>query len=145
MKKKVALELCNDHLKSLFRAIERGDAKSVYEIEHKLTHEEECVACAYAYKARGAVREVLDVFLQQEGFLISEPMHLSTWQEVKYWTVRIGLLLALGSIFVKLGVTTKSYLFASAPFYSLGSFGLIGVIMATISTYVLLENWLLGE
>lgn len=145
MKKKVALELCNDHLKSLFHAIERGDVKSVYEIEHKLTHEEECVACAYAYKAKGAVREVLDIFLQQEGFLISEPSHLSTWQEVKYWSVRIGLLVGLGVIFVKLGLTAKSYFFVRVPFYSLGSFGLIGVIMATISTYVILENWLLGE
>lgn len=141
MKKKVSLELCNDHLKSLFQAIERGDVKAVYELEHRLTHEEECVACAYALKAKGQVREVLNVFLQEEGFMVAQPLSLGFIEELRYWGVRFIVLTGLALLFMRIGSYTKSLFFGSTAV--IGSFGWIGVIMAVIATYVLIDNWLL--
>ncbi len=141
----VKLKLCNEHLQALFRALERGDVASVYQIEHELTPEEECVACAYALRAHGAVRQVLDTFLRKEGFLVASPAQVGIGAEISYWLVRIGLLTGLILLLTRVGTNLKMWLTASRTGAELGSFGWVGAILAGISFFVMIDSWFLED
>jgi hypothetical protein len=137
----VQLKLCNEHLTHLYDAIIRGDIKSVYRLEHELTTEEECVACAYALKADGHVREILDTFLQHEGFAVEAPTATSFIEELKYWGVRIGILIAGLLFYFNASLVFKAYILNSR-YVNLNSFELAGVFMMTLATLIVLEHWL---
>lgn len=139
----IFLKLCNSHLMQLYDAIVKGDVKKTYSVEHELTHEEECVACAYALKAHGTVREVLDSFLQKEGFQVEAPDSSNVLGEIRYWFVRIAILVGLLFFFINIGVTLKTYLLASRTEVALGSFGLVGTMLLTFSSFILIEQWFL--
>lgn len=53
----------DSHLARLYDAIETNDLPHVLEIEHLLTNEEKCIACAYALKAKGEVKTALEEYL----------------------------------------------------------------------------------
>lgn len=142
-REKVSLELCGEHLQALFRALERGDVDLVYQLEHELTPEEECVACAYALRAHGRVREVLDTFLQKEGFMVATPLHLNLVQEVWYWVLRIGILTGFIVIASKVGIFFKAAILESRSGVELGSFGMVGALMVGIALFVMIDSWLL--
>ena len=137
----VNLKLCNIHLLGLYQAIERGDISSVYKIENKLTYDEECVACAYALRATGAVKQVLDSFLKHEGFALNSAADTTFWGMVGFWSARIAIILGLFGLFVTAVKMVKIYLL-SFPFASIGAFGLVGAFVLTLSSFVLLEDWL---
>lgn len=141
----VSLRLCNEHLQSLYRAIERDDIVSVYQIEHELTEVEECVACAYALKAKGTVREVLDSFLQKEGFQVDLPTKFTRLGEVKFWTTRMGIFGGLLTFFIGSGGTVKNYFTEGRELPNLGSFGIVGAIILAITVFVLIDSLLLEE
>ncbi|HEY5600810.1 MAG TPA: hypothetical protein VIK81_01840 [Patescibacteria group bacterium] len=54
------------HLTRLYDAIENNDLPHVLEIEHLLTNDEKCIACAYSLKAKGEVRTALDSYLLKQ-------------------------------------------------------------------------------
>lgn len=139
--KKVSLELCNQHLQSLFRAIEKGDLKSVYKLEHTLTRDEECVACSYALRAHGAVKEVLDTFLQEEGF-VSVGSKKTLRGELTYAVVRLGMLVGLFLLFLNTGSYFKTAI-VGARTVELGAFGLLGAFLLTVSAFVFVDEWVL--
>ena len=141
---RVRLELCNRHLQELFRAIVSGNAGEIYQIEHKLTPEEECVACAYALRARGTVREVLDTFLKQEGFMVETPTPHTPFAEIKYWVVRLLIFTGLMVFISRSGLFLKTF-FDGGRSLTLGSFGWVGVILTTIATFVILDSLLLED
>ena len=87
--------LCNAHLIALYQAIAAGDVKSTYEIEHELSKDEECVACAYMLKAHGTVRATLSHFLQDEGFMVSGLEDRSFFTELRFWLLRIVIVTLL--------------------------------------------------
>lgn len=135
----VHLKLCNEHLLGLYRAIERGDVSSVYRIEHTLTYDEECVACAYSLRSSGAVKEVLDTFLRQEGFSLTSADDTSFWGMVGFWSARMAVLTGLFGLFLTAAKLVKVYL-VSFPYATLGSFGIVGVFVLSLSSFVLLEQ-----
>ncbi|MBI4099407.1 hypothetical protein HY440_00195 [Candidatus Microgenomates bacterium] len=65
-------KFCQNHLIDLYEAIKHDDAGEVESVEHELSKSEECVACAYAFKARGEAKEVLVEFLKEEGFQLGK-------------------------------------------------------------------------
>lgn len=138
---KVSLELCNKHLQGLFRAIEKGDLKTVYQIEHRLTRDEECVACAYAFRAHGAVKEVLDTFLEQEGFVASTDKK-TLRAEITHAIARLGILVAMFLFFLHTGSYFKTAIVGGYT-AQLGSFGLLGAFLLSISTFVFVDEWVL--
>lgn len=141
----ISLLLCAEHLQALFRALERGDVDAVYQIEHKLTPEEECVACAYSLRAHGKVRQVLDAFLQKEGYLVAAPQNLTYGEEIRYWLVRIGLLTGLILLITRFGVAIKSWLTANRMGSELGAFGWVGAVISGMALFILVDSWLLED
>lgn len=141
----VHLQLCAEHLQSLFRALERGDVGAVYQIEHQLTPEEECVACAYALRAHGKVRQVLDMFLQQEGYMVAAPQNMTQVAEIRYWLVRIGLLTGLILLATRLGVLVKAWVTTNRMGDELGAFGWVGAFIFGIAMFVIIDSWLLED
>lgn len=139
------LELCNRHLQALFRAIERGDVAAVSQIEHRLTPEEECVVCAYALKARGVVREVIDTFLQKEGFMVAIPHHFNVLEELKFWFVRLGLLVSLLIVSIGGGTTFKTWVLAAKQATFLGGFGMGGAVLFATAAFIFIENRFLED
>ena len=59
-------QFCENHLVELYEAIKAGRIGDVERIEIS-SPSEECVACAYALKAKGEIREVLLEYLKSEG------------------------------------------------------------------------------
>ncbi len=139
------LQLCNQHLTELFAAIQRGDVAGIYKLEHTLTKEEECVACAYALRAKGVARQALDTFLEQEGYLVSSPQTPTIIGELRFWLLRLGLLSGLTALFVSLGRQFKQILFASRGTVFLGAFGVIGAFILAIATFLVIDAWLLED
>lgn len=66
---KTKIKVCQNHLAHFFEALVRGEVEAVRRVEHQLTAEEECVACAYLLRARGEARNEAEEFLVKEGFL----------------------------------------------------------------------------
>ncbi len=140
---KTYYNLCNEHLIDLYHAIAQGDVERTYEIEHELSTEEECVACAYALKAHGNVRKTLTHFLQEEGFLISDPQSQTIGDELKFWFIRCMILTFLFLAYINLGMFAKTYLIASKTIVTLGMFGIIGAFIMTLSSFLMIEQWIL--
>ncbi|OGD85219.1 hypothetical protein A2164_01665 [Candidatus Curtissbacteria bacterium RBG_13_35_7] len=67
-------KFCKNHLDELYDVIKAGKISDIEKIEHKLTHIEECVACAYALKAKGEAKEVLAQYLKSRGFKVEVPI-----------------------------------------------------------------------
>ena len=63
-------KFCGNHLIELYEAIKAGRIAEIEQLEHELSKTEECVACAYAFKARGEAKTILLDFLRSEGFRV---------------------------------------------------------------------------
>lgn len=85
--------LCQNHLAQFYEAVKRGDLKVVERIEHELTPAEECVACAYLFKAKGATKKELERFLIKEGFCQQFPRRSFKLQNTVFLISRIGIFL----------------------------------------------------
>jgi hypothetical protein len=140
-KDRIRLDLCNLHLQELFRAIERGDVRAVEHIEHVLTPQEECVACTYSLRANGEVKQVLDSFLQQEGYLGRKASNTGVIDELVEWGIKIALFAMLFFCISMLGTLVKTKLYQSTATVSLGSFGITSVIILALSIYILMDQW----
>ena len=52
--------------------VKKGDIAEIDTIEHELTHEEECVTCTYALKAKGKAKDALLRYLKKDGFSLDK-------------------------------------------------------------------------
>ena len=86
-------KFCENHLSQLYEAIKAGDIADIEKIEHELSPIEECVACAYALKARGTAREILMDYLKTEGFAVDVPKKIGFLSLIWFWGIRIILVL----------------------------------------------------
>lgn len=134
----VSLQLCNDHLIKLFRAIERGDVDTIYRIEHQLSPTEECIACAYSLRAHGLAKEVLDTFLHEEGY-IGTNVAATQGEEIRYWLTRVMMLGGLFFLFLLLSSFVKSWITDNPFTLSLSAFSIVGLFMISIASYIFLE------
>ena len=138
MRTLISLKLCNDHLIHLYQALQRNDVSKVYEIEHYLTHTEECVACSYVLHTQGSARDVLENFLEQQGIEIL-PKKLTFFAELKFW---LGRIILFGVVFYLLyqgGLVLKRFFFESPNISNLGIFGFLGVFVISLSFYMFIE------
>jgi len=103
----MAYKFCQNHLTELYEAIKRGDLGGIEEVEHELSQEEECVACAYALKAKGETKRELLEFLKSEGFAVEAPKETSLISRFAFWVVRIGI---FALIFFALFLPLKNFL-----------------------------------
>lgn len=135
-------QLCKTHLQQLFDAVNRGDMQNLRKVEHTLTRTEECVACTYAFKAKGEVRTELDQFLKHEGFQIDGPQPQTLFGEIWFWVIRLLIISALCMFFTIMAQETKALLL-NLKTVQLGAIGISGVFMAAIASYLLVEQWFL--
>lgn len=135
----VTMSLCNNHLTKLFNAIETGDSRTIYQIEHELTPDEECIACTYVWRAHGHAKKELEQYLKNEGFgNFTDTVNLK--EKVSFWLTRLGLFLLLFAGFWGVGMVLKTFLFQNQA--NLSAFGLFGTIILTSASFMLVEFWL---
>lgn len=136
------VRICNNHLAHLFEAIQHSDLTTVRKIEHELTKEEECVACAYAAKAVGTTREELIKFLQKEGFALEIPNRETVLDLFLYWTFRIGVLIGLFLLFFALERSSLVFIFkrGSVDVLTLGAFEFITLLVTSVLGFLYIEN-----
>ncbi|OGD85949.1 hypothetical protein A2Z23_01775 [Candidatus Curtissbacteria bacterium RBG_16_39_7] len=88
----MAYKFCQNHLTELYEAIKQGNVAEIEKVEHELSSEEECVACAYALKAKGEAKRELLRFLKSEGFSVEVPREKGQTRSLVFWLLRIGVL-----------------------------------------------------
>ena len=88
-------KFCENHLVELYEAIKADKIGEIKRIEHELSPSEECVACAYAFKAKGEAREVLGEYLRSEGFAVESSPNESIGSTFWFWAVRALIFLAV--------------------------------------------------
>ncbi len=136
------LPLCKNHLTLLYEAIERGDIRQAYQLEHELTYTQVCVACAYSLKAKGDLRLMLDHYLKKQGFEIDPPQEDNIWVELRFWTIRLTILALMFFIYFSAAVTFKGLILNSKS-VALGGMAIGGVFLGAIASFVLFEEWVL--
>jgi hypothetical protein len=127
----MAYKLCQNHLTELYEAIKRGDIGEIEEVEHELSSQEECVACAYALKAKGEAKKELLGFLKSEGFAVEVPEEKGPASRLAFWLVRIGI---FALVFFAFWLPLKNFL--NTPIIFLIAF-IFGVLV-----FVVLEQFL---
>src|SRR3989338_6566952 len=80
-------KFCENHLVELYEAIKADEIGEIKKIEHELSPSEECVACAYAFKAKGEAREVLGEYLRSEGFAVESSTNESILSAFWFWAI----------------------------------------------------------
>lgn len=123
-------KFCRNHLTELYEALRVGDIVEIEKIEHQLSPAEECVACAYAFRAKGTAREVLLAYLQSEGFAVSGKEKSGVLVSLRFWGIRLSLLLI---IFLPVFAILQKFIPAI--------FSLIFASLASISVFVLIDQF----
>jgi len=88
-------KFCENHLGQLYEAIKTGNIADIEKIEHELSPIEECVACAYALKARGEAREVLIEYLKSQGITVEFGAKSGILESLWFWSTRLLLFLVI--------------------------------------------------
>ncbi len=134
------IQACHNHLLLLFQALKKGDVRSIYKIEHELTPTEECVACAYALKAKGEVRDTLYEFLESQGLLVGSVR--KNYSEAEYWLFRILVFAGVFIMVVLVALFFRLLLFGQGPALNFSSFGWFGTFILSLGIFTLLEYWI---
>jgi hypothetical protein len=93
-------KFCENHLTELYEAIKAGKIAETKKIEHELSKSEECVACAYALKARGEVKTVLLEYLKNEGLSVETPGKVRSLSN--FWLLGFRIIVPLAIFFLSL-------------------------------------------
>lgn len=94
-------KFCENHLSQLYEAIKAGDILNIEKIEHELSPIEECVACAYALKAKGTARQILLEYLESQGFKVETAKRVNFLSSALFWMIRLVIfLLIFSSVFI---------------------------------------------
>lgn len=88
-------KFCDNHLADLYDAIKSDNIPELEKVEHELTSQEECVACTYAFKAKGSTKEVLLSYLKSEGLGVDIPVKENAVDHFYYWFVRVAVFLGV--------------------------------------------------
>lgn len=128
------LKVCRNHLSELFNAMEQGNIQLIKELEHELTPQEECVACAYGLKASLQGKNELENFLKKEGFTVDIKVQSSFISQVFYWMFRAVLFFALfAGILIAERMLTN--VFFHSKTYSLFSLNMVEFVSATFFSF----------
>lgn len=65
---RLKVQICQNHLPMLYEALKANNIKDTEKIEHVLTEEEQCVACAYILKIKDSASVALERYLIDQGF-----------------------------------------------------------------------------
>jgi len=65
---RLKVQICQNHLPMLYEALKANNIKDTEKIEHVLTEEEQCVACAYILKIKDSASLALERYLIDQGF-----------------------------------------------------------------------------
>ena len=87
-------KFCEDHLVELYEVIKADKIGEIKKIEHGLSPSEECVACAYALRAKGEAKEVLGEYFKSEGFAVESLPKESILSAFWFWAVRVFMFFA---------------------------------------------------
>lgn len=68
-KRRTKIKVCQDHLVTLYQALQKGDTGTISRVERQLTSKEKCVACTYLLKSEGEAKEALEDYLRKQGSL----------------------------------------------------------------------------
>lgn len=142
--KKRKINLCQNHLPEFFKAIKAGDVSRVEALEHQLTPEEECVACAFVFKTKGTVRDALESFLNKEGFEVEKKEKRTIKEKTYYWLLK-GFILLGSLLFILFFLALfKGVLFGSKiNLLALNIMEMIFVSILTIFVFVVVDDKLL--
>ena len=101
----------------------------IEKIEHELSESEECVACAYALKAKGVAKEILMEYLASEGFAIEGLQKGRTKLVFGLWLLRIlvPLLGFLGTFMILRNVLSLPLAF-------------VGGLMGAVLIFIIIEQ-----
>ena len=88
-------KFCENHLAELYEAMKQNNIPELEKIEHELSQGEECVACTYAFKAKGEAKGILLAFLKNEGFQVEVAKNKTVFGHILYWGIRLGLLILI--------------------------------------------------
>src|SRR3989344_8238077 len=88
-------KFCENHLTALYDAIKINDVQGIEKIEHKLTVEEECVACAYTFKSKGEAKFELMSYLQSQGFYVEPRTEETILEHLNFWVVRLAFVFGI--------------------------------------------------
>lgn len=83
-------KFCENHLTALYNAIKINDVKGIEKIEHQLTVQEECVACAYTFKSKGEVKYELLSYLKSQGFEVEPRKEETIFEHLNFWITRVA-------------------------------------------------------
>lgn len=125
MKDRKKIKACKNHLTELYDALKARNLRLVEEIEHKLTPSEECVACAYVFKTKGAIRDSLEDFLNSHGFEVSSRRKNNYFE---FWAFRIFIWF---TIFITVFLIKRAIwsLFFTKSFFIAGSIDIFEFIL----------------
>ncbi len=84
-------KFCENHLAELYEAVKHNDIEELEKIEHELSNQEECIACTYAFRAKGPAKGILLDFLKNEGFMFESPKDKTVFGHILYWGIRLVL------------------------------------------------------
>lgn len=130
------VSVCENHLTALYDALKKGDLQLVDKIEHQLTREEQCVACAYIFKTRGTVREAFETYLNHKGFAVGRTEEKTEHERLKFWGLRIGCLFVIFILELCILGLFKYVLFQRIPF-TLAGFNFFELTLVSLTSVAL--------
>lgn len=140
-KTKRKINICSNHLPDFFKALQIGDLKQINKIEHNLTKEEECVACAYIFKTKGSVRDALGTFLNEEGFEVDLSSEKTKNKILSFWIFRIAVLLIIISLLFILFTVVKYFIIGlQVSFFNLNIIEYIAILTLAIFIFLIVDD-----
>lgn len=142
MSSKRKINICKNHLPVFFEALKNEDLARIRKIEHVLTSEEECVACSYLFKTKGETRQVLEDFLNKEGFEVSKALPQTGRSVLNFWVTRIFILIVILAIVYFLEYFFKKLLIgnASLSIFSLNLIEYIIISLIAIGVFLYIDD-----
>ena len=142
MEKKQQVPICVNHLGLFYEAIKEGNLSMMDKLEHELTIEEKCVACAYIFKTHGSVREALGSYLNNSGFAIDVPEIESSSEEVTFWLLRGGILFVILAVVFLLRWAIKYFLLGmtNLSFFSYNLIELSMMILISLVIFLFVDD-----
>jgi hypothetical protein len=133
------IQICQNHLSEFYEAIKTGNLPLMDKIEHELTNEEKCVACAYVFKTQGTVREALEVFLNSEGFNVAvENPNQAVESEFLYWVIRLFIFSIVFFIVLFVAFVVKHFVFHN--YFSFNIIEFVAIVLVTLLIFLLADD-----
>lgn len=141
-----SVPICENHLSEFYEAVKEGNMPLIEKLEHELTEEEKCVACAYVFKTNGTVKEALEDFFRTDGLSADAGPRYSSGGEAFIWGLRFFVFSGIFGIVYYLSAVLKQLLMG-AKALSLFSFNFteyILIVMVSVFVFVVINETFLN-